>query len=144
MTVFNEDRAVFRSLARGGRKGVIRYTYSAHLASNFPTFAVWLNRHVRSLRDDDFPLEDDDELVSLHCPPSEHAILYTTMWSHGCHYRCNPENGPTHVAFDSGIAGITPESVNNVIDVGILRRIILVSYGRLKTVVMEGSWIKVN
>lgn len=64
------------------------------------------------------------------------------MWAYGCHYRCcTDESGPSHVSYDCGIVAITRESVTTTIDVGILKNIILVSYGTLKCVVMEGQWI---
>ena len=81
-------------------------------------------------------------LDALHCPPSSHALAYDAMWAYGSHFRCCPEEeGPTHVAFDCGIAALTPESVSTSIDVGILKSIILVCYGTLKCVVMKGEWI---
>ena len=89
---------------------------------------------------DRFPI--DPMLDALHCPPSSHALAYDAMWAYGSHYRCCPdEGGPTHVAYDCGIAALTPESVTTTIDVGILKNIILVCYGTLKCVLMEGDWI---
>ena len=64
------------------------------------------------------------------------------MWAFGCHFTCSDEARPSTVAFDSGIAAIPPSSTCTEIDVGILRNIILVSYGAVNCVVMEGSWIK--
>ena len=64
------------------------------------------------------------------------------MWAYGCHYTCNSERQPTTVAFDSGIAAIPPSPTCLEIDVGILRNIILVTYGAVSCVLMEGSWIK--
>jgi hypothetical protein len=64
------------------------------------------------------------------------------MWAYGAHYRCDSETeGPSHVIFDSGIAHITDETLASNIDVGILRSIVMVNFGSMSTVVMEGSWI---
>lgn len=54
----------------------------------------------------------------------------------------NQESGNSYVTFDCGIAAIPPEPGASSIDVGILRDIILVSYGDLNCVLLEGSWIK--
>ena len=114
--------------------------YPQHLATPFPKFATWLNSHVRALREEGFPISR--EIMSLHCPPSQHAWTFSAMWAYGCHYTCSDESGPSSVAFDSGIAAIPPSLTSTEIDVGILRSIILVTYLGLNCVVMEGSWIK--
>ena len=139
------ERQRFREGARGawihdGRQGNFRYVYPDNLYYNFPEFPTWLNQHVRNLKDEGFPLEP--MLDALHCPPSTHALSYDSMWAYGSKYRCCPdEEGPTHVAFDCGIATSTPDSVTTAVDVGILKSILLISYGTLKCVVMKGKWI---
>ena len=92
------------------------------------------------LKDQGFPITR--ELNSLHCPPSEHAWSYNSMWAYGSHFSCCQENGPSSVAFDCGIAAIPPSPTATVIDVGILWNIIYVTYLGINCVVMEGSWIK--
>lgn len=114
--------------------------YPPDLASPFPEFSTWLNAHVRDLKAADFPVSS--ELEALHCPPSQHAWSFAAMWAYGSHFSCNLETRPSTVSFDSGIAEIPPSSTCTQIDVGILRDIILVSYGTLTPVLMEGSWIK--
>ena len=64
------------------------------------------------------------------------------MWAYGAHFRCDDEEGgPSHVSFDSGISHISAENVGSAIDVGILRSILLVHFGSMTTVLMEGSWV---
>ena len=46
-----------------------------------------------------------------------------------------------HVTFDCGIVHITKETLNSKIDVGILRSILMVTFGSMNCVVMEGSWV---
>ena len=64
------------------------------------------------------------------------------MGAYGSHYRCDDEEGgPSHVSFDSGISHISEDNVGSAIDVGILRSILLVHFGSMTTVLMEGSWV---
>ena len=126
-----------RTHSRGSRSQII---YPPHLREQFPKFDQWLNIHVRMLKEEAFPVSR--ELQSLHCPPSHHAWTFTSMWAYGAHYTCSTEDTPTTVAYDCGIAAIPPTPTCTEIDVGILRRIILVTYMGLNCVVMEGSWIK--
>lgn len=114
--------------------------YPPELAESFPNFSTWLNAHVRDLKDAQFPVSA--ELESLHCPPSRHACSFSAMWAYGAHFECNSETGTSRVAFDSGIAAIPPSATCTEIDVGILKNIILVTYGGVNCVVMEGSRIK--
>ena len=114
--------------------------YPEHLASNFPTFRSWLNRHVRMLQSEGFPV--CSELAELRCTPSHIALSFQSMWAFGGHYRCNPESRDSHVTFDSGLASVAAD--NSTVDVGILKDILLISYGKLNCVVMQGEWIKSN
>ena len=131
-------RQAFSNSTRRARGTAIQYP--PDLASAFPKFPAWLNSHVRELKTADFPISP--QLESLHCPPSQHVLTFNAMWAYGCHYTCNSETQPSTVAFDSGIAAIPPSPTCLEIDVGILRNIILVTYGGVTCVVMEGSWIK--
>ena len=64
------------------------------------------------------------------------------MWAYGAHFRCDDEEGgPSHVTFDSGISHRSEENVGSAIVVGILRSILLVHFGSMTTVLMEGSWV---
>ena len=131
-------RQTFANAHRRHRAAQIQYPQE--LADPFPRFAVWLNAHVRSLKEAEFPISA--ELEAMHCPPSQYALAFNAMWAYGCHFSCNNETGPTSVAFDSGIAAIPPSALCTEIDVGILRNILLVTYGAVTCVLMEGSWIK--
>ena len=64
------------------------------------------------------------------------------MWAYGAHFCSDVEEGTGHVTCDSGIAHITDESLEDVIDVGILKSILLVSFGSMNVVLMEGKWFK--
>ena len=64
------------------------------------------------------------------------------MWAFGAHLVTNEETGPGYVTFDSGIAAVSTDQASSPIDIGILRDIILVCYGDLSCVLLEGSWIK--
>ena len=90
------------------------------------------------LRSEGFPV--GPELLELHCPPSHVAFSFKAMWAYGCHFRCDPETRDSHVTFDSGIASVSSDS--STLDVGILKDILLISYGKLNCVVMQGEWIK--
>ena len=135
---FKSRRTAFANSLRRQRRAPIQYP--PELAQPFPKFPVWLNSHVRGLKEAQFPISP--ELESLHCHPSQHALCFDRMWAYGCHYSCNSEAELSTVAFDNGIAAIPPSATCTEIDVGILRNIILVNYGAVTCVLMEGSWIK--
>lgn len=135
---WQQAREQFRRATRGGREGPIAYVYPEDLAGNFLSFGSWLNRHIRMLRSDGYPVSS--ELIELHCPPSDVALSYKAMWAYGSHFRCTSEVGDSSVSFDSGIASIGITS--SPLDVGILKDILLISYGKLNCVLMQGDWIK--
>ena len=114
--------------------------YPDHLRYPFPKFAEWLNIHVRQLKEDGFPISS--ELESLHCPPSHRCWSFNRMWAFGCHFACSRDGAASTVAYDCGIAAISPSPTCTEVDVGILKDIVMVSYGGLSCVLMEGSWIK--
>ena len=130
--------ASFRRESRRSRQGPLQYRYTDHLAGSFPAFATWLNVRVRTLRREQFPLAD--ELIELHCPPSNLVMSYRRMWAFGCHYRCLDCGTNPYVSVDHGIAAITEDA--STLDVGILKDILLVTYGKLSCVVMRGTWMK--
>jgi hypothetical protein len=66
------------------------------------------------------------------------------MWAYGAHYRADNKDFALHVTYNLGIANIQSETVPNSIDVGVLKDIMMVSFGTLTTVVMKVSWIKHN
>lgn len=135
---FKARRTAFANSVR--RQRGVPIQYPPDLAQQFPRFPAWLNSHVRALKEVQFPISN--ELESLHCQPSQHALAFNAMWAYGCHFSCDSETQPSTVAFDSGIAAIPPSATCTEIDVGILRNIILVTYGAVTCVLMEGSWIK--
>ena len=135
---FKNRRAAFANRQR--RRGGMPVQYPPELSTPFPKFDSWLNCHVRLLKEEGFPISH--ELDSLHCPPSEHAFSFGSMWAFGCHYSCNSETVPSTVSYDCGIAAIPPSETCTEIDVGILKRILLIYYLDLSCVVMEASWIK--
>ena len=126
---------MYRALARG-RSG----PFPEHLAKPFPKFVRWLYNHIQILKDEGFPVSA--ELDCLSCIPSKHVMSYNAMWAYGAHLVTNHEIGNNYVTFDSGIASIPLDQNVSSIDVDILRDIILVSYGELNCVQLEGSWIK--
>ena len=94
--------------------------------------------HIRTLRLEGFPMSP--ELCELQCTPNHVVLSFKAMWATGCHFRCNPETVDSHVTFDSGIASVTEDA--SKLDVGILKEILLITYGKLNCVVMRGDWIK--
>ena len=135
---WKSERERFRRQFRDGRQGPVHYRYPAHLAGQFPSFSKWLNERVRILRQEQFPLSN--ELLELHCPPSHMVMSFRGMWAHGCHYRCIRRGDNPYVSFDYGIAAVTEDS--STLDVGLLKDILLVTYGKLSCVVMRGEWMK--
>jgi hypothetical protein len=63
------------------------------------------------------------------------------MWAYGCHYRCDPERGPSHITYDSGIASMSSHTTNTVVDVGVLKSIVSVQYAAENILLMKASWI---
>ena len=84
---FKLRRQAFARTVRRPAGGPIQYPQE--LATPFPTFAIWLNQHVRELKESGYPVSH--ELDSLHCPPLPHAWSFHSMWAYGCHYTCNTE-----------------------------------------------------
>lgn len=96
--------------------------------------------------------EDRPELMALSVPPAKKVCAFTSMSSYGSHYRVEMEEvGPRHVTFDSGVAelecrrrarGTSTQSVGvELVRVGILKNILVFSYGNLSIVVMVVSWV---
>jgi hypothetical protein len=78
------------------------------------------------------------------------------MWAYGNHYWVNDNEGRmAHATYDSGVACIFNQGsqcfaqnqniiMANMHYVGVLKEMILVSYGGLWLVVMKCSWIPIN
>ncbi len=56
-----------------------------HLQVDFPTFATWLQDHVKQQFHVGL-VEVSKELVQLFRPPSHKAYTYNSMWAYGNHY----------------------------------------------------------
>ena len=96
--------------------------------------------------------DDRPELVALSVPPSKKVCAFTGMTSYGSHYRVDmEEGGPRHVTFDSGVAELecrrrgrssptNPVQVQ-LVRVGVLKNILVLSYGNLGIVLMVVSWV---
>jgi hypothetical protein len=89
-------------------------------------------------------------------PQNRIAYIYKNMWVYINHYRVDEnERCMAHATYDSGVACIFSQGswcsardqniiVANMHYVGVLKEIIVVSYGGLRLVVMKCSWIHVN
>lgn len=92
------------------------------------------------------------ELMALSVPPSKKVCAFRGMTSFGSHYRVDKEEeGPRHVTYDSGVAelesrgGGRAHTANPVhvelVRVGVLKNILVLSYGNLNIVLMVLSWV---
>lgn len=63
------------------------------------------------------------------------------MLAYGSHFRCEQESGPSHVKYDSAVASLSYANLNTVIDVGVLKSILLVTYGGANLCLMRCSQI---
>lgn len=132
------ERQHFRDANRTAVRGS-RFNYPDHLQA-LPSFAKWLRSHVQMLRGNSFPIPAD--VVRLSSLPSEIVSSYNKMWAYGAHFRCDSGNPISHVTYDSGVAVLDSEVVQDSMDVGVLERIYMVSYGAMNVVVMRVSWLK--
>jgi hypothetical protein len=107
-----------------------------------PSFADWLYDHVQTLRAQNFQVPA--EVIRLSCQPLDEAYFFNSMWEYKCHYRCDNENGPTHVTADSGIGCILSSSSNTILDVGILKSIVVIQYAATNICLMKGSWVMLH
>ena len=65
------------------------------------------------------------------------------MHTYGALYRCQASDYlPNHVSFDAGITRKLSEQDPTGVDIGVLKDILMVDYGPLKSVVMKVSWVK--
>ena len=96
--------------------------------------------------------DERPELMALSVPPSRKVCAFSGMTSYGSHYRVDmEEGGPRHVTFDSGVAeletrrrggGLASSTVQvQLVRVGVLKSILVLSYGNLKIVLMVVSWV---
>lgn len=95
---------------------------------------------------------DYPELMALSMLPSKKVCSFGGMTSFGSHYRVDmEEGGARHVTFDSGVAELEcrrggpsssaiPVKVE-LVRVGVLKNILVLSYGKLNIVLMVLSWV---
>lgn len=139
VTARNLERQRFRDANRVHARGN-RFTYPSDLCA-LPSFASWLRSHVQALRCNSFPIPTD--VVRLSAAPSKFVSSYSKMWAYGAHFRCDfGDIGATHATCDFGIANLDSDCAQGSIDVGVLERIYMASYGSLKVVVMRVSWLQ--
>jgi hypothetical protein len=68
--------------ARGPHRNVNLTPFHLHLQVDFPTFATWLEDHVKQQLHVGL-MEVSKELVQLSHPPSCKAYTYDNMWAYG-------------------------------------------------------------
>lgn len=106
-----------------------------------PIFSVWLQGHVRSLREQEFPLEE--KLIQLSVPSSSMAESYSYMWAYGALFRCNLEEDATsHATYDCGVCTLVSERDPDSIEVGILKNILRISFSGWNMIIMKIEWLK--
>lgn len=95
---------------------------------------------------------DVAELRALSRGPSTKACSFRSMVSFGSHYRVDLEESELqHVTFDSGVAELRPDVAGaNVLEcgaavqllrVGVLKDIVVLTYGNFNIVLMVVSWV---
>ena len=105
------------------------------------TFSEWIELHVRSLIQSDFPVEE--KLVQLSKPPLNAAESYSFMWAYGALFRCvEDESIKAYVTYDSGICTPVSERTVGSIEVGVLKQIYRVLFSGWSMVVMKADWVK--
>lgn len=94
---------------------------------------------------------DADELKALSRGPSQRACSFKSMSSFGSHYRAELGEGMEHVTFDPGVAelqtrtdGDESSPLGGTVElarVGVLKDILVLTYGNLNLVLMVVSWV---
>ena len=96
--------------------------------------------------------DERPELMALSVPPVRKVYAFSGMRSYRSYYRVDmEEEGPRHVTFDSGVAeletrrrggGLASGTVQvQLVRVGVLKSILVLSYGNLNIVLMVVSWV---
>jgi hypothetical protein len=123
------------------------------LAQEIPTFARWLLDHVKIQMANGMAV--DPNMVVYFRPPSTSTYTYNSMWAYGNHYRVDVETWPTHAMYDSCVACIFKQGscsyvqdmnvvMANLHYVGVLNKIIVMSYTSQCITLMKCSWIHVH
>ena len=126
------------------------YREEATGSNDATQFGSWLTRRCAAM--DEADRVECPELMALSLPPSKKVCAFKGMTSFGAHYRVDPEEGgPRHVTFDSGVAELrcrrraglaAPNSTQvEVVRVGVLKNILVLSYGNMNIVLMVVSWV---
>lgn len=113
-------------------------------------FGSWLRRRCAMMSEAE--QEERSDLMALSLPPSKKVCAFRGMTSFGSHYRVDMEEGcQRHVTFDSGVAELEsrrrPRSLAGssahvqLARVGVLKNILVLSYGALSMVLMVVSWV---
>jgi hypothetical protein len=101
-------------------------------------------------------MDIDEDLVRIAQPPSHMALRFSRMWAYGNHYRTdNEQHRRRHSTYDSAICTIFTETIQGgegdpglseatLQYVGILKDILMVSFGALKVTLMRASWIPMH
>ena len=114
------------------------------------SFGAWLRRRCAVMTA--LEQEERPELMALSIPPAKKVFAFSSMTSHGSHYRVDVEEGTArHVTYDSGVAEleyrIPSESSSRavaqveLVRVGVLKNILVLSYGNTNIVLMVISWV---
>ena len=113
-------------------------------------FHTWLRSHCALLHSTDINIEED--LMALSRPPLRKSCSFRSMTSFGSHFRVElEESGVQHVTFDAGVAELSMRgqhsdvsdngAVVELVRVGILKDIVVLTYGTLNLVLMVVSWV---
>jgi hypothetical protein len=113
-------------------------------------FAQWLRLRCAAMSDAE--QVDRPELMALSMPPNKKVCAFSSMTSFGSHYRVDvEEEAVRHVTYDSGVAELAcripaqgpSDSIARVelVRVGVLKNILVLTYGNLNIVLMVVSWV---
>ena len=147
-------RRCYRENLRAGRRGRMpAFEYPPDMATDVPPFSAWLQTYVKHALD--AAVDIDEDLVRIAQPPLRLALRFSRMWAYGNHFRTdNEQHCRRHSTYDSAICTIFTETIGGGDEgdsaglaeatlqyVGILKEILVVSFGALKITLMRASWI---
>ena len=148
-------RRCYAEHIRAGRGGRMpSFEYPPELATDVPPFSAWLQGYVKHAIDT--AVDIDEDLVSIAQPPLSLALRFSRMWAYGNHYRTdNEQHCKRHSTYDSAICTIFTETAEGgeggsgqaeatIQYVGILKEILMVTFGALKVTLMRASWIPMH
>ena len=147
----NRRRNYTEHICAGRRGRIPAFEFPPELATDVPPFTAWLDGYVKDAIE--LELDIDEDLVRISQPPSRLALRFSRMWAYGNHYRTDNEQfRRRHSTYDSAICTIFTETVEGgsglaeatLQYVGILKDILVVSFGALKVTLMRASWIPMH